>query len=171
MALRAGYYGIKKNILSTINRLSGAKIIKTIGDGLKLTSAGKLSCDIDTDKMEFKSGKLSVKAVSTNYSTDEVETGQKWVDGRSIYMKTYILDSVTVQIENLNNIDLLDAEGTVLYKYQSDMFRCVLGSFSNAFANVYYNEVIKYVCFGANLDISRFSELKATIYYVKKEGE
>lgn len=64
MALRAGYYGVKKNLLSVINKLSGAKVIKTIGDGLKLTSAGKLSCDIDTETMEFKNGKLAAKATS-----------------------------------------------------------------------------------------------------------
>jgi len=61
MALRAGYYGIKKSVLAALSNLSGAKIIKSIGDGLKLTSAGKLSCDIDTDTMEFKAGKLSAK--------------------------------------------------------------------------------------------------------------
>lgn len=61
MALRAGYYGVKKSVLAAISNLSGAKIIKSIGDGLKLTSAGKLSCDIDSDTLEFKSGKLSVK--------------------------------------------------------------------------------------------------------------
>lgn len=61
MALRAGYYGVKKSILDAISGLSGAKIIKTIGDGLKLTAAGKLSCDIDTTTMEFKNGKLASK--------------------------------------------------------------------------------------------------------------
>lgn len=61
MALRAGYYGVKKSVLNVINGLSGAKIIKTIGDGLKLTAAGKLSCDIDSETMEFKNGKLSSK--------------------------------------------------------------------------------------------------------------
>lgn len=61
MALRAGYIGIKKSLLNTIKGLSGAKIIKTIGNGLKLTAAGQLSADIDTDTMEFKAGKLSAK--------------------------------------------------------------------------------------------------------------
>lgn len=64
MALRAGYYGVKKSVLAAISNLSGAKIIKSIGDGLKLTSAGKLSCDIDADTMEFKAGKLSAKITS-----------------------------------------------------------------------------------------------------------
>lgn len=61
MALRAGYHGVKKSLLAAISNLSGAKIIKSIGDGLKLTSAGKLSCDIDAETMEFKNGKLSSK--------------------------------------------------------------------------------------------------------------
>lgn len=61
MALRAGYYGVKKSVLDAIAGMAGSKIIKSIGDGLKLTNAGKLSCDIDTDTMTFKSGKLSAK--------------------------------------------------------------------------------------------------------------
>lgn len=43
MALRAGYIGIKKSWLGLINKLSTAKIIKSIGNGLELTSAGKLN--------------------------------------------------------------------------------------------------------------------------------
>ena len=69
MALRAGYYGVKKNVLSAIAGLSGAKIIKTIGDGLKLTSAGKLSCDIDNNTMEFKAGKLAAKPQGAKHMT------------------------------------------------------------------------------------------------------
>lgn len=62
MALRAGYYGVKKSVLRVIEGLSGAKIIKTIGNGLKLTSAGTLSADLDADTMEFKNGKIASKA-------------------------------------------------------------------------------------------------------------
>lgn len=40
MALRAGYYGIKKKILEKVNALPG---IKTIGTGLSLSSNGVLS--------------------------------------------------------------------------------------------------------------------------------
>lgn len=80
MALRAGYYGVKKNVLATIAGMAGAKIIKTIGDGLKLTSAGKLSCDIDTDTMTFKSGKLSAKGGTWSMVGDEPTTGLVEVD-------------------------------------------------------------------------------------------
>lgn len=71
MALRAGYYGVKKSMLAKIASLAAAKIIKTIGDGLKLTSAGKLSCDIDTDTMEFKDHKLAAKS-SSRFTMEQI---------------------------------------------------------------------------------------------------
>ena len=93
MALRAGYYGVKGNLISVISKLAGAKIIKTIGDGLKLTTAGKLSCDIDADTMEFKNGKLAAKSKSWDYSTNEVNTGQKWIDGKDIFCKVLTFEN------------------------------------------------------------------------------
>ena len=90
MALRAGYYGIKKNVLAAISNLSGAKIIKSIGDGLKLTSAGKLSCDIDSETMEFKNGKLASKSIS-NIKTYTYEG-----DGQN--QRTLVLDNPQIVI-------------------------------------------------------------------------
>ena len=47
MALRAGYYGLKGSVKKALEKLAadmvGAKIIKTIGNGLNLTTAGKLN--------------------------------------------------------------------------------------------------------------------------------
>lgn len=85
MALRAGYVGIKKTMIGMIEKLSSAKIIKTIGNGLKLTSAGTLSCDIDSNTMEFKSGKLAAKGGGVVYAETEYSTGDKWIDGSVIY--------------------------------------------------------------------------------------
>ena len=93
MALKAGYVGIKKSMTGLLNRLSSAKIIKTIGDGLNLTSAGTLKVDINSETMEFVNHKLSAKSVSIDYSTDEQLTGRKWIDGRDIYEKTYTFES------------------------------------------------------------------------------
>ena len=70
MALRAGYYGIKKKILEKVNALPG---IKTIGTGLSLSSAGVLSATGGID-----------------YSTTEQDTGIKWIDGKTIYKKTIV---------------------------------------------------------------------------------
>lgn len=114
MALKAGYIGVKKSMLGLINSISSAKIIKTIGNGLKLTSAGTLSADIDTDTMEFKGGKLSAKASAADFSTDETETGVKWIDGKMIYKKTHHYDTpisiynqtggVNLQMSELDNL-------------------------------------------------------------------
>ena len=53
MALRAGYYGLKNTVKNKLEKLaadtSGMKIIKTIGDGLNLTNAGKLNVTAATD--------------------------------------------------------------------------------------------------------------------------
>ena len=47
MALKAGYYGLKKSVIDSLQSLassvSGMKIIKSFGDGLTLTNAGKLN--------------------------------------------------------------------------------------------------------------------------------
>lgn len=100
MALRSGYYGLKNATVKAVQKLlsdtSGAKIIKTIGNGLKLTSAGTLSCDIDSDTMEFKNGKLAAKTGGFDFSTDEVNTGQKWIDGKDIFCK--VLSNQTLNI-------------------------------------------------------------------------
>ena len=102
MALKAGYYGVKKSLLDIITGLAGSKIIKSIGNGLNLTDAGALSTDIDTDTMEYKNGKLAAKSVSWDYSTDEVDTGQKWVDGRPIYCKVWDFGESTIEITGPN---------------------------------------------------------------------
>lgn len=53
MALRSGYYGLKKSAITALqtllNNVSGMKIIKSFGDGLKLSNAGKLSLEAATD--------------------------------------------------------------------------------------------------------------------------
>ena len=76
MALKAGYIGVKKSMLGLINSISSAKIIKTIGNGLKLTSAGTLSADIDTNTLEFKNGKLAAKSKGIVYDVSEEITSQ-----------------------------------------------------------------------------------------------
>ena len=93
MALKAGYYGVKKAILGTINSLAGALVIKSLGEGLELSDAGELSC---------------TSTGGVDYSTTEQDTGLKWVDGKDIYQKTYMVDLTSDSL----NVDL-DIEGTI----------------------------------------------------------
>ena len=76
MALRAGYYGIKNALLKKLEGLTNALVIKSLGEGLELSAAGKLS---------LTSGTL-------NYSTTEQNTGIKWVDGSDIYVITKVFE-------------------------------------------------------------------------------
>lgn len=93
MSLKAGYIGVKKSMLGIINSLSVAKIIKTIGNGLKLSNAGSLAADLDNDTMEFKNGKIAAKAVAVNYSTTEKLLPEKWLNGESLYRKVFTFDT------------------------------------------------------------------------------
>lgn len=94
MALKAGYKGIKKNVLDSLLTLLGSVVIKEIGDGLTLDSDGELSADIndvgdgltlsesgtasvdiDTDTMEFtEGGKLKAK-ITSGFSMEQIYNG------------------------------------------------------------------------------------------------
>lgn len=112
MALKAGYKGVKKNLIDFINTLVGSVVIKSIGDGLDLSEelelsaavksigdgldlseAGELSSEIKsigTGLSLSEAGELSCSVqAGTNYSTDEQSTGLKWTDGKTIYQRTY----------------------------------------------------------------------------------
>ena len=61
MALKAGYKGVKKSFVDKLSALLTAKVIESIGNGLSLSEQGELAADIDTETMEFKTGKLAAK--------------------------------------------------------------------------------------------------------------
>lgn len=119
MALKAGYIGIKKSMLGLINSLASAKLIKSFGDGLNLTSAGKLNMTAATaskiggvkvgEGLEIEEGVLKVTSTGMiDYSTVEVDTGVKWIDGKTIYRKTYNIGDAT------STKQLIDTLGTDL---------------------------------------------------------
>ncbi len=101
MALKAGYIGIKKSMLGLINSLASAKLIKSFGDGLNLTNAGKLNMTAATaskiggvkvgDGLEITGqGVLNCTVTGGfDYSSDEFDTGQKWIDEKTIYGKVF----------------------------------------------------------------------------------
>ena len=94
MALRAGYFGLKRKL---INKLENMLDISTIGDGLSLVS-GTLSAAIKSigDGLTLSAeGVLSSDSTGgINYSTTEQDTGLKWIDERTIYQKTWSKDGI-----------------------------------------------------------------------------
>ena len=146
MALKAGYVGIKKSMLGVISSLAGAKIVKTIGDGLKLTSAGELSADINTETMEFINGKLSAKTAAVDYDTDEVDTGAKWTDGKTIYRKVIHSDTAIA-----NGTTLVSGAEHVVNAYGSQLYSG--GSGSNRWYNFPYGAGVRWELFAESHDI------------------
>ena len=100
MALRAGYYGLKHSLISKLQSLATAKIIKTIGTGLNLTSGGTLNVKAASasalggvkvgEGLEINDGVLNVTSTGgLDYSLTKQDTGLKWLDGRAIYKQTF----------------------------------------------------------------------------------
>lgn len=95
MALRAGYYGLKNTVKKKLEKLAadtaGMKIIKTIGDGLNLTNAGKLNVTAATAS---KLGGVKVgEGLSISDGVLSAEGGTSWkydVSGTPYNAGTYI---------------------------------------------------------------------------------
>lgn len=83
MALRAGYYGIKNALLKKISALSDALVIKSIGNGLNLSTAGELSSSV---------------VLPNIFSGEEVDTGWK-IGTTPIYAKFMQLDTYSTGAE------------------------------------------------------------------------
>lgn len=69
MALKAGYYGIKKNLVNKLTKLTG---IYSIGSGLNLSSAGALSAKNATTSQK---GIVQLDEVPTDDSTNVPTSG------------------------------------------------------------------------------------------------
>lgn len=54
---------------------------------------------------------ISASNSTWDYSTTEINTGQKWIDGKDIYMRVFIVNPVTLTTAgiNINDIDLSGA--------------------------------------------------------------
>ena len=182
MALKAGYVGIKKNILDSLMTLLGSKVIKTIGNGLTLSEVGALSTDIDTDTMEYKNGKLACIATGgVDYSESEVNTGLKWTDGRDIYMKSGSLTS-GITMNDLNTIltgvvadVIIDYKGSEKWSWTDGTYIYPLNTYEMGGNAGQYNQsnFIRYKSADSLFEIFPRSQARTmlechvTVYYVK----
>ena len=184
MALRAGYYGLKMSVKRTLEKLaqdaSGMKIIKSFGDGLNLTQAGKLNMTAATaskiggvkvgEGLDINDGVLSVTVTGgTDYSETEVDTGIKWIDGKTIYAKSYFKDSsipaTNTSFDTIADLDnLIDAKGSVTIGTNT------LSISFKASSSGCFPQIMS----GGNVTLSytgTISKFNLTIYYTKTEQE
>lgn len=182
MALKAGYIGIKKTMLGLINSLSSAKLIKSFGDGLNLTNAGKLNMTAATaskiggvkvgEGLEISDGVLNVTITGGfDYSSDEFDTGQKWTDGRTIYGKTFHVDT-PVQNGELMQLAagdlIIKIEGAFDFTSGTNVSRRELPMyFSDVLTFAVHEDMSTYKVITAITSTNRASNMDVTIFYVK----
>lgn len=70
------------------------------------------------DNLEDESKIASCKAVKDIYSTDEVKTNKVWIDGKSIYRKTFtttnLPSNATTTLGSISNLDtIIDINGII----------------------------------------------------------
>ena len=189
MALKAGYIGIKKSMLGLINSLASAKLIKSFGDGLNLTSAGKLNMTAATaskiggvkvgEGLEITDGVLNVTSTgAVDYSTEEVDTGVKWVDGKTIYRKTYNIGDATSTKQLIDTLgsdlsEVIDYFGSWNYQLSSQNEFRPLPHFASSSTMCYpivdradNNKLYMIIATAAST-----KSMKLTILYTKTESE
>lgn len=114
MALRAGYYGVKIGVLRSLNAL-GKLGIKKLGSMFNVSNTGELTVRNATKTIP---GIVKLEDITggVDYSTNEQNTGVKWVDGKTIYQKTFLVDctgnvSTTVNLSELSFNELINIDG------------------------------------------------------------
>lgn len=135
MALKAGYIGIKKSMLGLINSLASAKLIKSFGDGLNLTNAGKLNLTAATAQkmggfkvgsgLSMTDGRLDCTVTGGyQYSTTKFDTGLKWTNGATVWGK--VIENFTIGYASYANVIDLGEKALCVLDY--DVFGIAGGS-------------------------------------------
>lgn len=184
MALKAGHQGIKNTLKLALEKLvadtAGMKIIKTIGDGLQLTDAGKLNVKPATDTtiggikvgdgLSIDDGVLSFDGTGvSDYSTEEVDTGVKWIDGKPIYRKTYFKDS-SIPASNTSFDVISDFDKLIDYSGGVKIGSNILSISFKASASGCFPQIMS----GGNVTLSysgTITEFNLTLYYTKTVTE
>ena len=90
--------------------------------------------DIGGDRYELKDLQTEATAqqneqdienikTGANYSTQEVSTGEKWVDNKAIYKKTFTQGSSNaIDISSLNIENIINIEGLIRYQIDANNF-------------------------------------------------
>lgn len=102
-----------------------------------------------------------------NYSTSEQKTGQKWIDGKDIYFKTYVVNNVSsnpsdwVLIDTISGVDeIINSNDTFKFTSSNITYGAyyVSTSYRHATNGLYY--YIREIGSGTG-------DLRTTIYYTK----
>lgn len=105
---RAGATAISSNDITDLRKMM------TLLNG-RINNANLIS-DGTIESKNIKDGSILPQKLSSiargDYSTDEVDTGKKWIDGKTIYQKTFVMGGLGVATtikkpHNISNLDIV----------------------------------------------------------------
>lgn len=112
MALKAGYNGIKKNVLDKLLQMSGALIIKSLGTALSLSDAGELRVRNASDS---HSGVVQPDGVTISVVDGKLVAQGSGLQRENVFTgEAHATGSVTLtsSIENANFIEFVISDNT-----------------------------------------------------------
>lgn len=150
------------------NGESKNEFIGTLAEWNALTTAQKKAYDTYQITDDYTGG-----SGLPNYSTTEQKTGQKWIDGKDIYVKSFEFTSFTA---GLNNFGAVSANVSEIVKFDGVFIKAISGASYNLPLSRYdnttnYNQVYisdNIMCAIADGDFASSSyKLRLNVYYTK----
>lgn len=183
MALRAGYKGIKSDMIDAIKSLISLGV-KSLGTMFNVSNKGVLTVkkatgsaagivQPDGTTITIDNGIISAEGGGgITYSTTEFDSGMKWTDGRTVYGKTYELETVSSNNQLVDTLgDIIPIYYTGMYHYQNGADVAYLPLYGGAHDINGWVEVIPTsgeVKLRINYN-SRATNVKFTLFYLKQE--
>lgn len=139
-------------------------------DGTKVLTATTKSGETSLSYEEVESGML-------DYSTEEQATGQKWIDGKEIYRKTFAsVGSFTSPISiahGISNIDtIVNKNGTLYYGSTYHAISIDHAETGNSVAHSIINSDNIVLNYGSDYSgVNAISKYDVTLYYTKTTQE
>ena len=141
----------------------------TAGSSKPVKSSGLVGLSavdvVETGNMHPVTSNAVSRAMS--YSTEEVNTGKKWIDGKPIYSKTYYNVSNFPQSAGLTNVDVITKINAVAKDVSSNFYPLpfiTVISGVTYYTNIYYNKNNNAIYSDSN---SNIESANITIEYTK----
>lgn len=105
-----------------------------------------------------------------NYSTSEQKTGQKWIDGKDIYFRTFVVDNPTYDTTIVNwdttGLNFIDIEG-VAERSDGAYFPLNFSPSTSNRANVYIGTPYNGIYLEASISYGTITKVSIVTYYTK----
>lgn len=102
-----------------------------------------------------------------NYSTSEQKTGQKWIDGKDIYFKTYILSNIASNPGDWTLIDTISGVDEIINSHETFKYSNSNITYGQYYVSTSYRHATNGLYYYIREIGGGSGELKTTIFYTK----